>query len=95
MGRLLNNSLLTYFPVQLLPCEENVATTSIVNGSYKLIVKTFDASDILTNKIFASVLLAKEILPSRLKDEVEKFKLAQLYALNKTINTVTFLIQYK
>ena len=58
-------------------------------------VKTLDASDILTNNIFASVLLAKEILPSRLKDEVEKFKLAQLYALNKTINTVTFLIQYK
>ena len=58
-------------------------------------VKIFEASDILTNKIFASVLLAKEILPSRLKDEVEKFKLAQLYTLNKTINTVTFLIQYK
>tara|TARA_B100000941_G_scaffold263696_1_gene217226 strand:+ start:210 stop:389 length:180 start_codon:yes stop_codon:yes gene_type:complete len=58
-------------------------------------VKTLDSSDILTNNIFASVLLAKEILPSRLKDEVEKFKLAQLYALNKTINTVTFLIQYK
>ncbi|URQ65550.1 hypothetical protein M9B39_01380 [SAR86 cluster bacterium] len=58
-------------------------------------VKTLDASDILTNKIFASVLLVKEILPSRLKDEVEKFKLAQLLALKKTINRAAFLIQYK
>lgn len=58
-------------------------------------VKTLDASDILTNKIFASVLLVKEILPSRLKDEVEKFKLAQLLVLKKTINRAAFLIQYK
>ena len=58
-------------------------------------VKTFDASDILTKKIFASVLLAKEILPSRLKDEVEKFKLAQLHELKKMINRAAFLIQYR
>ena len=92
---MLKNSLLTYFPVHWLLSEENVATAFIVNGSYKLMVKTLDASDILTNKIFASVLLAKEILPSRLKDEVEKFKLAQLLALKKTINRAAFLIQYK